>query len=209
MADEIPFYLRAPDVIEPPASEVAAETGFWKTVDDFKAKALEFAELFTVLDNKSALAATDPQTKRDYDALMDDGDWLRGKVQAVADSIDWASNMIERVGSVFEMNGLPAPSQLGIAPLVLFGVVATITGGITLMTNWLLEARSMDQRLEVLRMVPELEAQGIPRTDAIALAKKALERAPSMLDNIGTILMWAAIGGVAWFLYAQFARTSR
>ena len=206
MPEQEQEYIAAAD---PTDDEVEAESGFWQSVLEFKAKALEFAELFTELDRKAELAATDPATKRDYDALMDKGDWLRGKIQAVADSIDWASNMIDRVGSVFSLNGLPPPSQLGIAPLLLVGVIATITGGITFMTKWLLEARAMDQRLEILRMVPELEAQGIPRADAIEMAKQALKRPSSTLDTIGTIVMWAVIGGIGWWLYGQFARGAR
>ncbi len=190
-------------VLLPRDGEVEAEAGFWQKVEAFKVKAAEFIDLFTALDAKAAIAATDPQTQRDYDALMNEGDWLKGKIESVTSAIDWASNMIDRVGSIFSMEGLPRPNQLGIAPIVLVGVVATITGGLALTTKWIMDARSMNTRLEVLSMVPELMAQGIPRDEAVRLAQAALREEPSALGTIATIIMWAVIGGVGFWLYSQ------
>ena len=186
-----------------PRDEIEAETGFWQKVDAFKAKAAEFIDLYRSLDQRAAVAATDPQTQRDYNELMNEGDWLKGKVESVTAAIDWASNMIDRVGGIFSMDGLPRPNQLGIAPIVLIGVVATITGGLTLITKWVMDARSMNTRLEVLSMVPELMAQGIPRDEAVRLAQAALREEPSTLGTIATIIMWTVIGGVGWWLYSQ------
>ena len=189
-----------------PRDEVEAETGFWQKVDEFKAKAAEFIDLYRSLDANASVAATDPQTQRDYNKLMDAGDFLKGKIESVTAAIDWASNMIDRVGEIYGLNGLPQPSQLGIAPVVLLGVVATIAGGLTLMTNWVAEAYSMNKRLEVLRSVDELVAQGIPRDEAVQLARDALRGESSTLDTVATVVMWAVIGGVGWWLYSQFGK---
>jgi len=186
-----------------PREEVEAETGFWQKVDEFKAKAAEFIDLYRSLDDRASVAATDPQTQRDYDKLMNAGDFLKGKIESVTSAIDWASNMIDRVGGIFTMEGLPQPNQLGIAPLVLLGVIATITGGLTLMTSWIADAYSMDRRLEVLRSVDELIAQGVPRDEAVQLARDALREESSTLDTVATVVMWAVIGGVGWWLYSQ------
>ncbi len=189
-----------------PREEVEAETGFWQKVDEFKAKAAEFIDLYRSLDDRASIAATDPQTQRDYDKLMNAGDFLKGKIESVTSAIDWTSNMIDRVGGIFSMDGLPQPNQLGIAPLVLFGVIATITGGLTLMTSWIADAYSMSKRLEVLQSIEGLIAQGIPREEAVQLARDALREESSTLDTAATIVMWAVIGGVGWWLYSQFGK---
>ncbi len=189
-----------------PREEVEAEVGFWQKVDAFKAKAAEFIDLYRSLEARASVAAKDPQTQRDYNKLMNAGDFLKGKIESVTAAIDWASNMIDRVGGIFNfsMEGLPQPNQLGIAPLVLVGVVATITGGITLMTSWVTDAYSMNKRLEVLKSVEDLIAQGVPRDEAVQLARDALREETSTLDTVATIVMWAVIGGVGWWLYSQF-----
>lgn len=192
-----------------PREEVEAESSFWRKVDEFKAKAAEFIELYRSLEARAAVAATDPQTQRDYNKLMNEADFLKGKIEAVTASIDWASNMIDRVGDIFSLDGLPRPSQLGIAPFVLVGVVATITGGLALMTHWVTDAYKMNKRLEVIQWVDDQVAQGVPRSEAVQLARTALRGERSTLDTIATIVMWAVIGGVSWWIYSQVAEVRR
>lgn len=111
-------------------------------VTELKAKAAQFMLLFGELSSLAPVAARDPRTKAQYDALMARGAGIKSTVQQVTAAIDNVYRMAQNALSGFGMSGI---GDLGVIPLI---PIAVIVGAIGLITVWITDALNMRQKLQ-------------------------------------------------------------
>lgn len=119
-----------------------------KQVNELKAKATNFMSAFSNLSGLAHIAARDPVTKSQYDALMARGMAIKVKIENVTRAID---GMYGAASSMF--NGV---SGLGVLPLVPIAIVA---GAVATVSVWLIDARSMSEKLQAARAAGASPAQ--------------------------------------------------
>jgi len=107
-------------------------------VDELKTKASKFSEVYSGLLNKKAIAQRDPKVSREYDALMQKGDWLKSSVQYITEKVDAVYNSFFRNTS---------GNQMGIVPFAAVVPVVAITGSITAISAWLSDAYILNRKL--------------------------------------------------------------
>ena len=130
-------------------------------LDEFKARATEFAKQFSFLQGKSAVVARHPKLKADYTALMDRGAWVRSAIEKVTGATDtvvgWFKNLL---------GGVEVETRsLGFLPLVPVAIIAASTAAIA---KWMSDAYVFGRKL---RAVEDLEAKGLSPQEAAELVK--------------------------------------
>ena len=173
------------------AEETSPE--FWSKVDEFKGKADEFYTEWQRLRGMREAAAQDPETLKQWNALMGEAENVTAKVSDVEQAIQTAKSW---AGSFFGYdaikNGL---GDLGAIQLVL----AVIVGAIAWLGTWLAKAYNLDRTLTYQE---NLIAQGVSPERAAATAR---EETGGFFPEFGAglgkgIAIAAAVGLALWFM---------
>lgn len=125
----------------------------WESaVNQLKAKAREFAELFTWLQSRAHIANSDPELRAEYNATMNRGMKIKTAVEKTTGGIDWINGQLTNRAGI-TMQALPA------IPVAL--TVATITGMVAAMGYWIADAYKLKAKITYM------ESHGIAGQDAI------------------------------------------
>lgn len=115
-------------------------------VDNLKAKAQEFARVFSGL--QSDASNVPPELKAQYDALMSRGQWVKNQIQSITSGIDFGFNMFSSTPLMHGLQKMGGMNALGILPLV---PIAIIVGGVAVIVAWLADAYSMQQKINIAK----------------------------------------------------------
>jgi len=144
------IFSRAGDVLSNTGTVIANS---WQgAVEQLKLKAREFMDLFTWLESKRHVAATDPQVKAEYDAVMNKGRTVKATVEKTTGGIDWIT------GQLRARFGLAAPVTMGALPLV---PIAVIAAAVAMITAWLADAYKLKSKITYI------ESHGITGSAAV------------------------------------------
>lgn len=153
------------------------ELGFWDSVAGAEDKIADFRAVYAELRGLRPTANTDAALATRYTSLMDRGEGIRQKVRIIEDLIArgraWIDDLTPDFLRSSELEGLGAArhrtQQLGVAPLVLWGIAAAITAALAYVTSWIGEAVVLRDRLAARESVLE-------RVDAGTLSPAEAER---------------------------------
>jgi hypothetical protein len=175
----------------------ADELSFLDKVRQFKRKADEMFTVFSRLREKRDIAYSTPETRASYDRVMGNAEGLMSKVQDYVPQID---AVLSWGGGLFGLSRNQTLGQLGIAPLLLFGIGALITT----MTVWISDAWTEYQKLTAIE---KYLGQGLSATEAGKLARG--EAGAGWLTDIvggglgGGIALALVAGGAIFMLMRQ------
>ncbi len=166
-------------------------------VNDLKAKAKEFVDMFKKLSARKSIAESDSKLAGEYNSLMDKGEWIKNSVEFITNKIDWAYNTF-----------FSGAQQLGLIQGLVIPIVA-ITGAIAAITAWLADAYMLDRKLD------HLEAQiaaGIDPTVAQEGISSTYEKG-SLINIDGSPFVSAGIlfviGAVIYFFWPEIQKKLR
>lgn len=183
--------------VESVVASDADELSFLEKVKQFKRKADEMFTVFSRLREKRDIAYATPETRASYDRVMGQADSLMGKVQDYVPQID---SVLSFAGGLFGLNRNQTLGQLGIAPLLLFGIGALITT----MTVWISDAWTEYQKLTAIEKYLD---QGLSAGEAGKLARG--EAGTGWLTDVlggglgGGIALALVAGGAIFMLMKQ------
>lgn len=172
------------------AAADAGEQSFLDKVKEFKRKADDAWNVYQKLREKRLIAYRTPEGRASYDKVMGRGEAIVGKVEEYVPQID---AVLSFAGGLFGMNRKQTLGELGIAPLLLFGLGALITT----MTVWISDAWIEYQKLAATERYLD---QGLSASEAGKLA-----RGESAGGIIGQVLGGGLGGGIALALVAAGA----
>lgn len=157
-------------------SDVPAE--WQRQLAAFKAKATEFANLYSDLQKKSAIASTNPALAAQYNQVMSEGNVIQRTVMDLLTRMGVSLNAVRSSG----LNG-----QLGFLPLI---PIATIAGATYAVGRWIDSAYAMKTKLATVDQA--IKAGASP--DAIAAeASKPLPVSGSVTGDVKDILKYGLI----------------
>lgn len=196
LGEGFPMDLDVENVVASDADELS----FLDKVRAFKAKADEMFTVFSRLREKRDIAYSTPETRASYDRVMGRAEGLMSNVQDYVPQID---SVLSFAGGLFGLNRNQTLGQLGIAPLLLFGIGALITT----MTVWIADAWTEYQKLSSIEKYLD---QGLSASEAGKLARG--EAGTGWLTDVlggglgGGIALALVAGGAIFMLMKQGRR---
>jgi len=164
---------------------------FDAAVAAFQQKLAEFQSVWALLVSKASVAASNSSLKAEYDDLMGEGSLLQSTIDSVTGAIDYVRNAAAQVESIFGGMG-----GLGIAPLILLGIIATITGGTAFIAKWLTDAYALAKKLQAQEAL--LAAGADPNVVASSFSDQTFFG--NLGSTVGSGLLWIGVGlAVLWF----------
>lgn len=124
-------------------------------VNELKARAAEFMNLFSDLETRQAQAAA-AGLSAEYNNLMSRGATIKARVLQVTNAIDGVYNS---VSNLFGLSGFKPGSGLGNLGLIPLIPIAIIVGAIALMVSWITDAYTMRNKLAAAQAVGANAAQ--------------------------------------------------
>ncbi len=171
-------------------------------IESFKAKAREFWRLWNSLSEKKALAENDPELKKEYSELMEQGITIKNGVEKITGIIDRLGRTYDNVkGWLKETFGLGEvesayKAQLGVIPLV---PIAAIGVSLAAMGKWMADAYKLDRKLDEIE---RLEKRGLSPSEAAKVVNKVMDKG---FFNTGFSKLPLLVGGgIAAFALYKF-----
>ncbi len=182
---------------------------FWQNVQEAERAISQFFNVHDRLEELEHVAASDPELRQWWGRVMARWETLQRPVGVVRNAIARGRELLEGLGSWWEETtagwGLQGRPALGVAPLVIAAITATITAGVTAIVAWVTDAQKLRLQLEERARLLE---QGYSPSEARALTEEQEQRgqiertlrAGSWL--LGLALVWW-IGSQLWESYQE------
>lgn len=167
-------------------SSIADIPAEWSAkVNELKARAAEFMQLFNDLSSRADQAAAAGMSA-EYNALMSRGASIKAQVQQVTSAID---NVYNSVSNLFGLSGAGF-GELGIIPLI---PIAIIVGAIALLVKWISDAYTMRNKLAAATAAGANAAQLTQiATGSSGSIFSTLTSPGSLMGNAGVFLLIGA-----------------
>lgn len=171
-----------------------AEISFASAVENLKAKALAFSEIYSNFMRQEPFAALDAKTYENWKKTRATVDKIRASVKWITSVIDDASGFI---GRTFGMNGVEGLNAIPLVPVAaIIAATAAVAYGISLMTDSINDIMDTRARyLTVDKINEQRAAQGLP-----PLSSNEVAQIVNKTSEFQTIAKWALIGAAIYYV---------
>jgi hypothetical protein len=182
------------------------------SVDYYKQKVVEFQNLLNNLQSARegmiGLADYGPVEYRPaLTALLDELDEKIGRYKAVAETLNFGINGLNRAGAGFPT--LKVPSGLGILPMAVAGGIGAAVAVASVLIlwgyDWIKRSQYVADQIRLMGYLPP-EQRARVAADILKVETAAKASAESPLTSVANITKWVSIAAVAYFAYQAFQK---
>lgn len=146
-------------------------------VNNLKQKAYDFMMAYNEFINNYQYVVNYPELLNEWTSLKSYVDKVRSTIEYLTGTIDSATQWVNK------LFGVPASQQLGALPLV---PIAAITAAVAAITWSVSEMVKFNQKVNLIK--------------SGAAPGSILDNSPTMIGEASSLLKWAVVGGIIYFL---------